>query len=167
MSSRGLTGTYRNAEKHSQKVNGITDQDSAEASRKDRLFVLSAFDNGSAKRQVEKLSAHLGSRQGNNSAEFLDNLAFTLCERRSVLPWKAAFNANSLPQLVEVMSSGKLNFSKEPRARTLGFVFTGQGAQWYAMGRELIDQYPIFHRSLVVSDEIVKKLGASWSLFGK
>ncbi|KAL8792787.1 MAG: hypothetical protein Q9195_004600 [Heterodermia aff. obscurata] len=164
LSSHGLTGAYRMSREHSQKVNGIADQNSAEAYRKDRIFVLSAFDSGSAKRHTEKLAVNLSSRQGNDSAQFLDNLAFTLCERRSVLPWKVAFHAPSLPRLVEVMSSGILKFSRESKARTLGFVFTGQGAQWYAMGRELIGRFPVFRTSLLVSDEAVKKLGASWSL---
>ena len=167
LSSHGLTGAYKKALEPLAKVNGIADQGPAEVYRKDRLFVLSAFDNGSAKRQAENLCVHLSSQQGSNSADFLDNLAFTLCERRSVLPWKAAFHVPSLPRLIEAISSEKLKFSKELRARILGFAFTGQGAQWYAMGRELINRYPIFRTSLVLADAIVKKLGASWSLLGK
>ena len=167
LSSHNLTGAYKKAEEQPQKLNGIANHNQADADRKDRVFVLSAFDNGSAKRQVEKLSIHLNSRQGNDSAHFLDNLAFTLCERRSVLPWKTAFHASSVSRLTEVMSSGILKFCKEPKAKTLGFVFTGQGAQWYAMSRELLNRYPIFRTSLLVSDQAVKRLGASWSLLGK
>lgn len=167
LSSHGLTGADKKAGEPSEKVNRIVQQGSARANRKDRIFVLSAFDNGSAKRQVEKLYAHLRSRQDNDSAEYLGNLAFTLCERRSVLPWKVAFHAHSMPRLLEVMSSETLKFTKEPKARTIGFVFTGQGAQWYAMGRELIGRYSIFRTSLVLADAILKNLGASWSLLGK
>ena len=167
LSSHGLTGAYKQAGQQSGKANGFAEQDTAEANRKDRVFVLSAFDNGSAKRQVEKLCVYLGSRQGNDSAQFLDDLAFTLCERRSALPWKAAFHAPSLPRLAEVLSGETLKFTKEPKAKILGFVFTGQGAQWYAMGRELINRYPIFRKSLVLADKIIKKLRAPWSLLGE
>ena len=151
-----------------EKVNGVADGNSPpEENRKDRVFVLTSFDHISAKRQAEKLCAHLKSRQREDSAEFLDNLAFTLGERRSVLPWKAAFHAPSLPRLVEIMSSDSCKFTKEPKARTLAFVFTGQGAQWYAMGRELVNRYPVFQASLTLADAAVKTLGASWSLLGK
>jgi acyl transferase domain-containing protein/NADPH:quinone reductase-like Zn-dependent oxidoreductase len=43
-------------------------------------------------------------------------------------------------------------------------VFTGQGAQWYAMGRELITTYPVFGASIKEADAILKDLGADWSL---
>ena len=163
LSSHGLTG----AGKQSKKVNGNAYEGLAEVKRKDRVFVFSAFDNGSAKRQLEKLCVHLSNRQGSDAADFLDNLAFTLCERRSVLPWKVAFHAPSMPGLIEAMSSDILKVTKQPKAKTLGFVFTGQGAQWYAMGLELITQYPIFGTSLALADTILKKLGAPWSLLGK
>ena len=54
--------------------------------------------------------------------------------------------------------------SKRPR---LGFVFTGQGAQWHAMGRELIDQYPVFKATLIEVERQLKSFGASWSLLGE
>ena len=44
------------------------------------------------------------------------------------------------------------------------FVFTGQGAQWHAMGRELITTCPQFRDSLSKSGSILQGLGASWSL---
>ena len=49
----------------------------------------------------------------------------------------------------------------------LGFVFNGQGAQWHAMGRELIATYPMFTESLRKADIILKEFGAPWSLEGK
>ena len=56
---------------------------------------------------------------------------------------------------------------KPPRTRGLAFVFTGQGAQWYAMGRELIAVYPAFGHSLETTDLCLRELGACWSLLGK
>ncbi|CAL3970576.1 unnamed protein product, partial [Diplocarpon coronariae] len=46
----------------------------------------------------------------------------------------------------------------------IGFIFTGQGAQWYAMGRELFDAYPIFAATMERIDRYLTKLGANFSL---
>ena len=45
----------------------------------------------------------------------------------------------------------------------LVFVYTGQGAQWYAMGRELLEREPIFTQTLVEIDALLQPL-AGWSL---
>ncbi|PYI10942.1 lovastatin nonaketide synthase [Aspergillus sclerotiicarbonarius CBS 121057] len=48
----------------------------------------------------------------------------------------------------------------------LGFVFTGQGAQWHAMGRQLMEQSPIFLQTLQRVDQVLKALpdGPKWSV---
>lgn len=50
----------------------------------------------------------------------------------------------------------------------LGFVFTGQGAQWHAMGRELYHRhhggYPVYKAALERADRCLRRLGAAWSL---
>ncbi|KAI1208477.1 putative polyketide synthase [Annulohypoxylon truncatum] len=59
--------------------------------------------------------------------------------------------------------------SKAVRASTkptLLFVFTGQGAVWYAMGREL-NCYPVFHSSLRRSEAALQDLGCKWSLIAE
>lgn len=53
--------------------------------------------------------------------------------------------------------------SQSPR---IGYVFSGQGAQWYAMGRELIVAYPAFRNALEEADAHPRDLGATWSLLG-
>ncbi|KAF9884576.1 hypothetical protein FE257_001460 [Aspergillus nanangensis] len=52
---------------------------------------------------------------------------------------------------------------KNPR---VGFVFTGQGAQWYAMGRELILKSRLFRQVLEQCDEILHQLpdAPTWSV---
>ena len=56
------------------------------------------------------------------------------------------------------MPSSRL--SDEP---TIGFIFTGQGAQWAKMGVEL-ERYPIFRDSVEESDKFLRSaLGCKWS----
>jgi acyl transferase domain-containing protein len=131
-----------------------------------RIFVISAFDEASGARQVEALREHLKRLPEAHPVNFLNDLAFTLGERRTVLPWRAAIVAKSASQLKKILSSECITFSKSLKAISIGFVFTGQGAQWRGMGRELIAVYPAFHESLVSADEQLKIFGASWSLLG-
>ena len=46
---------------------------------------------------------------------------------------------------------------------TLGFVFTGQGAQWVGMGRELT-VFPTFEQSLEKAEHYLLELGCPWRL---
>ncbi|MEM7145877.1 MAG: amino acid adenylation domain-containing protein [Verrucomicrobiota bacterium] len=43
------------------------------------------------------------------------------------------------------------------------FVFTGQGAQWWAMGQELLEREPVFRDTIEKIDRLLKPL-AGWSL---
>ncbi|KAK9238572.1 hypothetical protein V1525DRAFT_387470 [Lipomyces kononenkoae] len=127
------------------------------------LFVLSAMDEASGARQVNALLEFVATREG-SSLEFLDDLAFTLGERRTVLPWRAAIPSRSIEQLKNGLNSQSAKFVKAQKNVKVGFVFTGQGAQWCGMGRELTDAYPIYRDSLLRSESMLKALGAPWSL---
>ena len=132
-----------------------------------KLFVLSAFDEVSGKAQAKRLAAYLRDRQGVLNRELLDDLAFTLAKRRSILSYRAAVSVSSVSQLIDTIDGEDIQYLKATKAPTLGFVFTGQGAQWHAMGRELIEVYPVFRRSLVMAGKYIKIFGAPWSLLGE
>jgi acyl transferase domain-containing protein len=168
LSSHGLNGSCRTID--SPPVNGSdvkNDINVGEDDRQARVYVLSAFDEASGMRQAERLCKYLKEQQSANSRDFLDDLAFTLGERRSVLSWRAAVTATSRSQLITALSSEGVRFSKASKDLVLGFVFTGQGAQWHAMGRELITIYPVFKNSLSLADTHLRMLGSPWSLLGK
>ena len=168
LSSRGLIGKYKSPMKPLKKAQEPMNVDISPRGRgKSRVFVLSSFNESSGKQQAESLHQYLDKQRENHPSRFLDDLAFTLGKHRSVLPWKAVFTASSRSQLAEALTSDNFRFANAPKARTLGFVFTGQGAQWYAMGRELIDHYPVFRGSLDSAERHLKAFGAPWSLFGK
>ncbi|HWM83312.1 MAG TPA: type I polyketide synthase [Pseudolabrys sp.] len=56
----------------------------------------------------------------------------------------------------------------EPGAEApkIGFVFSGQGPQWFAMGRQLLAEEPVFRDSMVACDALLKPL-SGWSLLDR
>ena len=96
---------------------------------------------------------------------YLRDLAFTLSEKRSRLAWNLCLNASSISDLCSSLEDGEIpkvpvRSSSEPR---VGFIFTGQGAQWARMGIEL-NQYPIFRQSVEKSDQYLRSaLACPWS----
>ena len=128
---------------------------------KSRIFILSAKDQVAIKGMIGNLAAYVKALPDDKS---LGAIAYTLSERRSRYPWLAAVRASTSTELVERLSQSSLkgmHASKKPR---LGFVLNGQGAQWHAMGRELLAAYPVFGDAVHRADAILKGYGASWSL---
>ena len=101
-----------------------------------------------------------------NNKEFLEDLAHTMNSRRTAMDWRLAVTARDLETLANSLDLQKVRPRRAVPNPRIGFVFTGQGAQWFAMGRELINTYRVFRTSLLYADNHFKKLGASWSLIG-
>ena len=128
---------------------------------KSRLYVFSAYDENTGKQYLEELHDHLSKEVVNADGPFMANLADTLSKHRSLLPWKTSMIASSLPQIISSLQQASFTHStKSPR---VGFVFTGQGAQWHAMARSLLDTEE-FRKSLDLSNEVLESLGAGWSV---
>ncbi|OJJ48578.1 hypothetical protein ASPZODRAFT_1626836 [Penicilliopsis zonata CBS 506.65] len=143
---------------------GVLQEDISESAR---VFVLSSFDETSGKAWAKRLADYLESLPRYKDG-FIDDLAYLLSERRTRHLWRAAFVASSRDQLVQALKADTVKFTKSnPERPLLGFVFTGQGAQWHAMGRELIDIYPVFDHSICRAARHLQKLGAAWDLKGK
>ncbi|CAL3970577.1 unnamed protein product, partial [Diplocarpon coronariae] len=68
--------------------------------------------------------------------------------------------------MIPALASNDTSSSRSVGEPRIGFIFTGQGAQWYAMGRELFDAYPIFAATMERIDRYLTKLGANFSLLG-
>lgn len=128
------------------------------------VYILSAKDSLAASQMNKNLASYLHSTE--NPLPSPTDLAFTLAERKSRFPWTTAVCAKSLPELADKLADPDRKPSRWTKAPRLGFVFNGQGAQWHAMGRELIARYPVFRKSLLEADQILKDYGAEWSLHG-
>ena len=130
------------------------------------LYILTANDAPAVKLQMQSLKAYLKEKSDRFDQEKMLNLAYTLGQRRSLLPWRVAVvasNFSSLTRKLELLEAPSRRATKSPK---LGFIFTGQGANWHAMGRELFQQFPVFYSTITVADKYLASLGASWSLVG-
>ena len=136
---------------------------------KPRLLVFSAADKGGLARlansYIDHLSRMSSSLDAGQLATYFNNLAYTLAERRSFLAWKSFSVASSVPELQDLPA--KMSAPVRSRASSiLGFVFTGQGAQFAGMGKELLT-LPTFLASMNKSEMYLDNLGCQWSLIGK
>lgn len=98
-------------------------------------------------------------------AHVMSNLAYTLGQRRTLFPWRMAVSASTSKELITLLSGDMepLNISDNP---SISLVFTGQGAQWYGMGRELLGASPVFFRAMEAVDKVLKTLNAKFSMIG-
>ncbi|TQN68831.1 Highly reducing polyketide synthase azaB, partial [Colletotrichum shisoi] len=138
----------------------------AERSDHPRLIVMSSKDSNVINRMVANLKDYLEARKSSDHKVSLDDLAYTLHARRSQFPWRAATSSincrEDITEALEDPTRKTVALAKE--APRVGYVFNGQGAQWHAMGRELIAIYPVFRKALLHADVVLEDYGADWSL---
>ncbi|KAK6383872.1 Type I Iterative PKS [Exophiala oligosperma] len=130
-----------------------------------RLLPWSSGEKKGLERTFSQLSEYLTQKAAEGYApEVLDRLGFTLAKRRSIFPWRTFSMASSLEGAATQLSASLATPVRAKQSTDIAFIFTGQGAQWHAMGRELLP-YRVFHDSLTASDEVLQALGCTWSLF--
>jgi acyl transferase domain-containing protein len=140
------------------------DEDDEEASNNTALarpnvFVFSANDEASLKSYYKALRRHLIDPSVKIKPS---DLAFTLSERRSHLFYRGFLVADKLDFQEDALITGKQS-SAPPK---IGFIFTGQGAQWPQMGKGLIDAYSGARPLLASLDKALQALPQppSWSI---
>ena len=131
-----------------------------------RLYILTANDKVALEKQMYNLTVYLEQRPEVFQNSLLPNLAYTLGQRRSMLSYRVAIPARSSNHLIPTLASMEVTPSRAMKDPRIGFVFTGQGAQWHAMGNELIAAYPIFAAAMAKGDRCLRDLGADFSLLG-
>ncbi|KAH8650550.1 putative polyketide synthase [Tricladium varicosporioides] len=129
-----------------------------------RLYVLSANDKTALQTQMHELTIYLEQHPEVFENSLLPNLAFTLGQRRSMLAYKIAIPATSSAELLPELAQSVSSLARSVAEPRIGFVFTGQGAQWHAMGRELLYAYPVFASCMKRADKCLSDLGASFSV---
>ena len=148
------------------KVSQTLDFDHTEhVSRKEQVaktLVMTANSEHSLLNMLKDLAVWAKNRTTSESD--LCDLAYTLGSRRSLMEWRYSIVASTFRDLSSNLSSDALQLNKASTNAPIVFLFTGQGAQWHAMGRELIDTQATFRTSLEQSEQILERLGAPWRL---
>ena len=131
-----------------------------------KLLVWSAADEAGLSRCAEAYRKHFlpPSIDSNQEIDFFEKLAYTLALRRSSLPWKSYALVNSCSQLSN-LGSFLSRSVRSTKNLSVGYVFTGQGAQYSGMGQELL-VYPVFANTIRRAEAAFHDLGCEWSLIG-
>ncbi|KAB8214490.1 fatty acid synthase S-acetyltransferase [Aspergillus novoparasiticus] len=129
-----------------------------------RVYVLSGNTEDAVLRQVRDLELYLERHPAAFDGRIMYNLAYTLGERRARLPWKLVTSARTADELLAGLCAKGTRPRKSSFEPTIAFVFTGQGAQWSGMGRELLDYYPVFREVIEAVDKQLITLSAGFTV---
>lgn len=105
----------------------------------------------------------------------LTDFAYTLARRRTHHAYRLTLVVNNRADLCDQlhafidgetrpgMASGSYTASGNQTNEPIAFVCSGMGPQWWAMGRQLLQDEPVFRQAVVACDEHFKLI-AGWSL---
>ncbi len=132
-----------------------------EIERPRHLFTLSARGEKPLRERARDLAAVLEQ----DAALDLANVAHTLNSGRSAFPYRLAFTADSTGEAVRKLRAyetgeddpGLLHHIVQMERPRIAFLFTGQGAQYLNMGRELYETQPTFRATLDECDAILSQ----------
>lgn len=143
------------------------DLENGNISNKQKVFVFSANDQVSLKASVGEYIRHLSNPAVKVDA---DDLAYTLAKRRTH-HFHRAYAVSDSPRFKEsqvVYGKVQAVSSTFTSSAPIGFVFTGQGAQWPQMGRELLSDFPEARKTVQHLDQVLQSLSdvdkPTWSL---
>ena len=155
----------------------ITSRTSFEEEDYERLnYVLTL--SARSKEALQKMAA-LYSEWIRNNVEYMDkpfigNLCYSLNERRSQFPHRLALAFGSTAEASKCLADyadDSMGWDKSvayaqvnSNSGKLVFMFGGQGSQWYAMGRQLIECEVVFREAILTVSNLLKDMGMMWSL---
>lgn len=126
-----------------------------------KLLVISASSEDSLNRREAQVRGYLEQHPGS-----LQDLSYTIGSRRDHLRCRSYLIASGK----SMIPARHVNMPLAPDSRPRGvtFVFPGQGAQWPAMGKELLIQLDRFRNDMKQMDNILQSLedSPSWRIEG-
>jgi acyl transferase domain-containing protein/NADPH:quinone reductase-like Zn-dependent oxidoreductase/SAM-dependent methyltransferase/acyl carrier protein len=130
-------------------------------------LVLSARSEKALRDSATKLSAWMTERaNANGSSPVLPDLTYTLGVHRNHHPYRMTLLASNMAEVIEELGLFASN-QESPKVRSsfaarreepprIGFIMSGQGPQWWGMGRELMEQEPVFRQAMERCDAALR-----------
>ncbi|KAJ3464711.1 hypothetical protein MRS44_009497 [Fusarium solani] len=116
------------------------------------LLVFSAYSSESLDRQISAYRDFAATHE----ATSLKDLAYTLSSRRDHRPYRAYAIADDASGVQD--ASATVNAVVDGAPPPVGWIFTGQGAQWPEMGARLIDTHATFRNRIRKLDKYLQTL---------
>ncbi len=132
-----------------------------------KLFTLSARGSDALKALAKDYIQYVESNDAS-----LEDICYSVINRRTDHEFKLGMAVKSKAQLIENLKAfvdGEnrpgmhSNQVSKKVPRKIGFIFSGQGPQWYGMGQEMMKSSPIFKETIDQIDKYFQKI-ANWSL---
>ncbi|RBR23820.1 uncharacterized protein FIESC28_03436 [Fusarium coffeatum] len=128
----------------------------ATGTRSSYVFTVTAKSNKALQSSVAKSIDFLVKREHRAS---LADMCYTATARRHQYSHRISLSCNSKSQLVEKLRECRAAESQPVRpVASIVFVFTGQGALYSGMGKELMSTYAPFKDIIILCDQIVQEL---------
>lgn len=127
-----------------------------------KLLVFSANDKDSLQKNAQIISDHLVDPAVHAK---LSDVAYTLSDRRTHHFYRGFITSDS----AEIYTDSMIVGTKKAQPPRVAFIFTGQGAQWSQMGRDLIKSFPLARRTIESLDIALQTLAdpPKWSLMAE
>ncbi|KAK0701265.1 hypothetical protein B0H67DRAFT_655916 [Lasiosphaeris hirsuta] len=134
-----------------------------------RVFVISAASQSSCQEMCKRIAKYLVAKQraaaDTDLLLLLPRLSYTL-GKHTMLAHRVALVASDVDDLVsQLLATSYTTVPAREKKKTsrIAFIFSGQGAQYAEMGRQLLHSRPAF-RALERAREHLSRLGCSWDL---
>jgi acyl transferase domain-containing protein/NADPH:quinone reductase-like Zn-dependent oxidoreductase/SAM-dependent methyltransferase/acyl carrier protein len=135
-------------------------------------LVLSARSEKALRDSATKLRAWMAEHaSANGSSPVLPDLTYTLGVHRNHHPYRMTLLASNMGEAIEELGMFASN-QETPKVRStfaarreapprIGFIMSGQGPQWWGMGRELMQREPVFRQVMERCDDAL----SPWAKF--
>ncbi|KAL4745333.1 acyl transferase/acyl hydrolase/lysophospholipase [Aspergillus terricola var. indicus] len=129
-----------------------------------RVFILSAFDEDALDRNAASMASYLESLHIHGDLQleerFMNNLCYTLNEKRTLFDWRSYHVADTIENLQKSLRSVR-PLRRSARSRTMRFLFTGQ----VRMAQDLM-VFPLFRPRIHEAAASLRGNECPWDFYG-